>query len=270
MIQNLPQKDIVIFFLDDNYVEDNNLCAYCYGGYFYEGDLNDLYETIINSKLNIGLEEWMPIKWDFSSHLKDFYKKYSNVNNFEQEWNNLITKSKSIRKELMQKVSPIKILFSVFCVQKGQNVGQELMVENLFQRIGLNMTSKCLNIIMCDFEHDKSQTKKVLEDEYFNAYYKADSYFSGPLKNKNAFPSLSFSSTYFNPFLQISDIIVGCMASIVRSWLCGKNPDIFSKEIFGILKNNFVKKPSTEEIFRYGIISKPDNFKDFLISQGLL
>jgi len=270
MIQNIFQKDVVIFFLDDNYVEEDNLCAFCYGGYFYEGSLSDLNEKIANVKNNLKLEEWMPIKWNFSEDLKNFYKKYWNVDNFDQKWKTLILRSKEIRKELIQQVGSIKILFSAFSTNKGQKVEREWMVENLFQRIGLNMNPNSLNIIMCDFEHEKSETKKVLEEEYFDAYYIAEDYYSGPLKNKGAFPSLSYSSTYFNPFLQISDIIVGCMANLVKNWLKNQNIDDFVKEIFCILKNNFVKQQSTGEIFRYGIISQPENFKNFLHSKGLI
>jgi len=123
---------------------------------------------------------------------------------------------------------------------------------------------------MCDFESKRSKAKKVLEEEYFNAYYKAENYFSGPFKNKGAFPSLSYSSTYYNPFLQIADLIVGCMAELVRNWIKNEEVKKFTKDIFNILKKSLVKKPNTSEIFRYGIISKPENFQNFLNNRGLL
>lgn len=202
------QRGIRIFFLDDNYVDYKERVAYCYGGYFYEGDLKELDKVIAKKKRNNKLKEWMPIKWNFSDKLKDYYKKlgdeifnnFTKKENFDSWWENkLKPKSERLRKELVQqKIGSIKILFSVFFDKKGCKNVQYVrgwMIENLFQRIGLNMMGTSLNILMCDYEHKKSEAKKILEKQYFYAYYTAERYYSGPLKERGGFPSLVYSST---------------------------------------------------------------------------
>ncbi len=270
MNENNLQKDITLFFLDDNYVEQEEGVAYCYGGFFYEGDLGELFKIITMTKINNGLEEWMPIKWNFSKKLKKYYEKYHKIDNFEAWWNGLIQRSKNLRRDLIQEIGSIKILFSVFFDKKGNEYVRKWMLENLFQRIGLNMKSTSLNLLVCDYEHDKSKARKILEQEYFEAYYTAEGYYSGPFRNRGAFPSLTYASTYQNPFLQISDIIVGCLGNIVKSFLVKKNIDEFTKEIFGILSDKFVKNVSTGKVPGYGIISNNKEFYEFLSRERLL
>ena len=277
MSQNNLQKDMIIFFLDDNYIEVQDQIALCYGGYFCNSNSLIALKNVINkTKKKLGLEEWMPVKWNFSRQLENFYKKYGRVNNFNDKWKTIKQRSKAIRKTILQEVVQqegiIRILFSTFSSPKRYNndILRNWMLENLFQRIGLNMRSSSLNIIMCDFEHEKSQTKKILEDVYFNAYYSAEGYYSGPLRERGAFPALSYSSTYHNPYLQIADIIVGSMGQLVKDWLCNQTPKDFVGEVFQILKNSFVQNQTTREIFRYGIVSRPANFKRFLIKWELL
>lgn len=259
---DLINSGLKIFFLDDNYEEYDGNVAYCYGGYFYEGNLKELYNVIATFKVNNGLNEEMPIKWDFSDQLEKFYKEHWYVNNIE--WKKIKLRSKELRVGLIKEIPSIKILFSVFFAKKGDEYVRNWMIKNLFQRIGLNMEKESLNLMVCDYEHHKSKAKKALEEEYFNAYYSARGYFSGSLKSRGAFPSLTYSSTYFNSFLQVSDIIVGCMGNLVRSYLKGNYPNKFVKEFFEDLTNKFVKDERTGTIFKYGIVSSDEDFYNFL------
>jgi len=261
---DLIDSGLKVFFLDDNYEEYDGKVAYCYGGYFYRGNLKELYDVIATFKINNGLKEEMPIKWDFSGQLEKFYKEYCNVNDIE--WKKIKLRSKELRVGLVREISSIKILFSVFFDEKGHEYVRNWMIENLFQRIGLNMEKESLNLMVCDYEHHKSKAKKVLEEEYFNAYHSAKQYYSGPLKRRGAFPSLTYSSTYFNPFLQVSDIIVGCMGNLVRSYLKSESPNGFVKEFFEDLRNKFDKNKQTGTIFKYGIVSNNKDFYNFLES----
>ena len=266
--QNTNQP-VTFFFLDDAYVETGQSVAFGYGGFFVDiNKLNEIKNNIEKVKLEHNIDPWIPVKWNFSDDLKKFFMKYSGKG--DQGWKQIKEKSKEIRLDLLKNCREISIIFSVFAAQKGyeKNELKNWMIENLFQRIGLNMQATSLNIIVCDFEHEKSKAKQILEKEYFNAYYKAENYLSGPLQGRGAFPSLTYSSTYYNPFLQLADIIVGCMRELVKGWLSGNNKQSgqlkLAIECFQHLKDSFVKKPTTGEIFRFGIISRPKDFESYL------
>lgn len=269
------EEKIKYFFLDDNRIEQKNGLVLCYGGYFYEGKLMDLFNRINNTKEKLDLEIWMPIKWDFSDAVMKYYQKHCSVEDFESYWMSIKDRSEDIRQKLLLEVlEDLKLIFSFIYTSKNYNRDEirNWMIENLFQRIGLNMSKNCLNMIICDYEHEKSDTKKVLEKEYYNAFYDAENYFSGPFSKRGAFPALCYSSTYCNPFLQISDLIVGCMGKIIRCWVNKQNVDNFTKGIFSNLKTKFIKDSKTDNIFKFGIISQPnslESFRKFLIGQEM-
>lgn len=66
-----------------------------------------------------------------------------------------------------------------------------------------------------------------------------------------------------NPFLQISDIIVGCLGSLVRNYLREEEANDFAKEVFQILKDRFVGSEKGK-IRKYGIVSNDEEFYNFL------
>ena len=312
-MDNLQQKEVNIFFLDgtEEYLNDKDLVL-CYGGFYSVLTLKELIQVVKNKKINLGLQEWMPIKWSFSDDLKRFYKKSwqyfnSKPDNFESWWNNFKKKSLEIRVELMKEVSEyISIIISVWSQQiaipnykkriktikkstNGMKASKKFLAEylleqdikmkerihgwlheRLFSRIGLNMDPSFIHLLMCDYEHYKSETKSLLLDGYFNAYYKGEGFYSGPLKNKGAFPDLAFGYDYFNDGLQIADIIVGCINSLIKSWRVNQEPKKEAREIFFSFKDAFVKKPKTKIIFGYGLKVEPENFESYLKQNKLL
>lgn len=269
-------KEFTFFFLDGVHEDLNNDKVLCYGGFFNTIPLNDLIKLIGNTKISLGLEDWMPIKWNFSSDMKKYYKLHwesISPSEFEKKYAAIKQRSLEIRKELVKQSSGgIKILMSVFIDQKRYFHKDVLnwLNTNLFQRIGLNMDAATTNLLMCDFEHYKDPTRISLSETYFHAYHRGKGYFSGPLKTRKAFPALAFSNTLQNPLLQLADILVGCVSNLAKTWFLNKKPENHAKEIFKVAKESFVKNPTSGDIFRFGLVVKQENFRTYLSYHKLL
>lgn len=270
------QQEFTFFFLDGVHEDVDIRKVICYGGFFNTIPLEDLSKLIGTAKINLGLEEWMPIKWNFSDDVKRYYKKYwESVSSaeFEKKYAAIKKRSIEIRKELVKQTAEgIKILVSVFIDQRSYYHHDVLnwLNTNLFQRIGLNMNTATTNLLMCDFEHYKDPTRVSLIETYFHAYHKGKGYFSGPLKNRRAFPALAFSNAMQNPFLQLADILVGCVGSLAKTWVLDKNPENHAKVIFEAAKGSFVKNPTSSDIFRFGLVTKSEGFRTYMSNHGLL
>lgn len=273
MSQYLSQE-FTFFFLDGVHVELVGKKLLCYGGFFNTIPLYELEKLIGNTKINLGLEDWMPIKWNFSDEMEKYYKTHWNsYTEFEKRYSEIKSKSLDIRKTIVEEAAKgIKILMSIIIDKKRYYHPGVLdwLNTNLFQRIGLNMSTTTTNLLMCDFEHYKDATRASLVETYFHAYYKGEGYFSGPLKTRRAFPALAFSSTLQNPFLQLADILVGCLSNLAKTWVLDKPPEKHAKIIFETAKDSFVKNPTSGEIFRFGLVTKPDNFQSYMSKYGLL
>jgi len=311
-MNNSLQKEINVFFLDgtEEYLNDKDLVL-CYGGFFPSLSLKEFVQVVNNKKIDLRLQEWMPIKWNFSDDLKRFYKKnweyFDNLTNFEDWWNQFKNRSLEIRVEIMKEIRQyISIIISVWTqeiaipnykkriktmkksinrIKDSKKILAEYFLEQsikekerihkwlherVFSRIGLNMDPSFINFLMCDYEHYRSENRSLLLNEYFKAYHKGERFFSGPLKNKGAFPDLAFGHDYFNVGLQIADIIVGCINSLVKSWRLNRAPKKEAIEVFLAFKDSFIKKPKTDIIFGYGLKVEPENFRSFLEQNKLL
>ena len=271
------------FFLDEGEIkEPQKPSAYCLGGYMFEGNILELHSIVTAAKQSVGLEVWMPIKWNFDRRMEDFYRMYLRSNNFHQAWQNIKKRSHFIRKNFLLHIlqhTELKLFFSVtlFKSEDEKNQSLEWTITNLFQRIGLNVSSELINIVMCDFMHPKDIRKKLLESAWFNAFYKGQGYFSGSLEQLGVFPAISYSSTLINPFLQIADLIVGGLTDLIKTWLRNEAPKELMRELFPSLYQHFVANPKTKRIGRYGFVfgGRERNwhyisFGNYLKNHGLL
>lgn len=271
--EQLP-RPVTFFFLDGTTINLQDERIRCYGGFYHTIPPEELGKIIIETKTKkLGLEEWMPVKWNFEG-LRKYYQKHWLIPsyNFDARFNEIKKRSWEIRKYLLLECAKgLKIRISIFSERQYQKEDEvcKWLIKNLFQRIGLDMDPRAINLIVCDYEDSKSMIGNILTNTYFEAYHKGEGYFSGPLKRRGAFPDIAFSSTYRNHFLQISDIIVGCIGAIVKTWKNQQIPQKHAKEIFKIMKDCFVKNPKTNEVFRYGIVSSKD-FYSYLQNNNLI
>jgi len=266
----------MIFYIDNSefiskFSKKSNKCdVFCLGGFLISiSDIKKI-ETIINEiKSKHGLSPDNIFKWNMKD--KNIEKFYNNKKKYEEIIKTSVEWRKEIFKEI-EKIESLKILISgarLLGSAKKEKVCN-IVFTNLLQRFGLNLNDKNLSdneyhILVIDWEQEMRDIYcKIFNKAYYNGLgLDGEIYKSGPLKLKNfAFPHLNFSVCYYNPLLQLSDLIIGCYASFFDYCFDGKkgNKEVLSL-LFPYLKRKTISGPKGE-IIRWGIIFRPEDDED--------
>jgi hypothetical protein len=262
-----------LYFFGDNYecklgtILSHNI--FCYGGFLIKKekikDFEKSYTQIKTDKYKI--PEWLPLKWNLlDTNLKKFYE----ANNQLSLWNNIKDKSKELRFDVINvlKDFDIKVIFCSF-----RELGLRRIKHNLIQWAFTNILqraffeSQSLEIVL-DWDTEIRDTffKSYLYPYYFSQGKSGETFFPICLQNiKNTVPFISFSSTLYNPFLQVADIVVGCCGSFIEYVLKNKNESLV-KQLFPSLIPS-IRGYKDGDIFTWGFIVSPENDKLLVIQR---
>jgi hypothetical protein len=239
--------------------------VFCVGGFLTPLDeVKKIEKVVDNIKLSHEIPLDLPLKWNMKDEkLKRLYKTRSK----ENEWKNLIRKSKEWREDLLKELSSLKFEIIVSGARKlGVTPKREvcsILFTNLLQRYSLELKNNPdvgPHFLVFDWEDEiRDAYCEIFSDAYHKGSGpKGERFFSGQIKELGyALPYLSFSVCIYNPLLQVADIIIGCYTSFFEYCFKNKNEALI-KKLFPYIKQKTRRSP-TGELLRWGIIFRPED-----------
>jgi len=265
----------VYFFADDIQANSNKSPVGCdifyYGGFLVkENEVKILENKIKEVKNRFNIPSYLPLKWNLKdSRLVKFYKKHGKQDILQK----IIPSSYEIRKYLLRNISEsnIKIIISGFRSLKLFNKSNRVQCltwafTNILQRVPFEQSgdSPFVKFIL-DWE---GNNRDVFLSTYHRPYHEKigcnGETFYPPCIEKicNGLPFISFSSTLYNPFLQLADIIVGACSAFLEYAYKDKDPKL-AKEIFPLVAPK-IRGFSDGDIFSWGFLVRPERDKHLI------
>jgi len=251
-----------LYFFGDNYecelgkIFSRNI--FCYGGFLIKKENLKEFEIRFQQikKDKYSIPEFLPLKWNLlDTKLKKMYEAHNQLS----LWKDIKDKSKEIRLDVINllKDFDIKIIFCNFRqlgLQKKQNLIQWAFT-NIIQRAFFE--SQTLQIILdWDAEIRDIFFESHLYPYYFGRGKDNETFYPACLQNiKTSIPFICFSSTLFNPFLQVADMLVGCCGSFIEFAFKNKNENLV-KYLFPSLIPS-IRGYKEGQVFSWGFIVKP-------------
>lgn len=234
---------------------------------------------IINIKKEFNIPPHLPIKWNvLDNTIKDVYVKEFQ-DNAEYVLSQLKANAKFLRIKLFEELSKtnIKIIFSItksfggftnkfYLKTLRMMMTQMLQRSAIEDRVLINNIDKISSVVL-DWE---GKTPKGDIFEVFNlAYYKGQGYYGEIFNNGTLrsapfhFPYLSYSSTSYNPFLQVADMFTGCLKDLFK-YIIDNKP--LTEEMLGYLSLIYgkIRRDGNGNIWQCGFIVQPQELLDII------
>jgi len=235
------------------YFGDDSSCSSCgnvrqqdvflFGGYYVARDaLKKLERRIGEIKAKYGSNERLPLKWNF----RDLYPMYAAAGQ-DALYKNLLAQSDTIRLEFLQLLKEFNATVLIAAI-RGHSLN-DLKTRRAYHSWALTMILQRLGFD-CGRE-DSTDTMKIqvildwpgadIQKAHFEVGHKAyhdgescegQKYKAGRLRAKGFFPSLTYSSTEHNPFLQLADMTVGACTDFCKWSFSGKPVPPRLKDMF--------------------------------------
>lgn len=235
----------------------------CFGGIFVPNtDLANLEIIINETKNNFNIPQELPLKWNFrDTKLKSVFVKSIGIERYQEI---LERDLDQIRTIIFQRFSQLnsKFIISIdeYISKNGQENAADFAFTNLLQRYGIELRERRsgeMNLIIMDRDEKRMN---LLCRAYDEAYRNGPGFHAGSLR-AFSIPCLGFSVTFYNPILQLTDMMLGCWTEFLKSSLNNSHlrPAI-SQNLTTLYPT--LRKSSTGTVMQYGIITSTNMNRD--------
>jgi len=257
--KEVSEEDFKIVIDDEEIsLEPESEIYFTIGGYYCpKGKINELVSKYRDLKEKFFGSKFIPIK----NNIYDYKDKYEEIEEslFEKVIKSNMREFRLSLLEDLANINYVESIVSIIQIYSDKRKLHAFPFVNVIQRFAWVIKSKsyeCVPQIIMDW--NQKEEKRVYEEEYHEIFHTGkDSYGSickaGSLYEMGFYHSLNFSSTYYDEFLQIADIIIGSWRYLLKKFY-NNDYKLEGDDIESLEKLASISREYRGDIFKGGLI----------------